>query len=103
MVPAQPHCTLATPPDLTCKEAWDQYRLWVSSGVLVTSLQKEHSSASYSARNADLKQGIVHNRYISLKHREGMDQEQQGIMGLKKLQPLTSEFGSSLCWHQRHC
>ena len=53
------------PPDLTGKEAWDQYGLWVSSGVFVTLLKMEHSTASDSARDVDTKQGAVSNRCIS--------------------------------------
>ena len=59
------------PPDLTDKEAWDQYGLLVSSGVFVTLLKMEHSTAPYSAKDVDLKQGAVHNRYISF----GMEKE----------------------------
>ena len=54
-----------SPPDLTGKEAWDQYGLWGSSGVFVTLLKMEHNTASYSARDGDLKQGAVCNRYVN--------------------------------------
>ena len=54
-----------SPPDLTGKEAWDPYGLWGSSGVFVTLLKMEHNTASYSARDGDLKQGALRNRYIN--------------------------------------